>query len=62
MAMATLINKYFKWGWLKILLSHRKNNPINQPDPPELLGTKPAAYVAEDDLIWHQWEEKPLVL
>jgi hypothetical protein len=21
-----------------------------------------AAYVAEDGLIWHQWEEKPLVL
>jgi hypothetical protein len=22
----------------------------------------PAAYVAEDDLVGHQWEEKPLVL
>ena len=22
----------------------------------------PATYVAEDDLIWHQWEGKPLVL
>jgi len=22
----------------------------------------PAAYVAEDDLIGHQWEQKPLVL
>jgi hypothetical protein len=22
----------------------------------------PAEYVAEDGLIWHQWEEMPLVL
>jgi hypothetical protein len=22
----------------------------------------PAIYVAEDGLIWHQWEERPLVL
>jgi hypothetical protein len=22
----------------------------------------PAAYVAEDDLVWYQWEERPLVL
>jgi len=22
----------------------------------------PAAYVAEDGLVWHQWKEKPLVL
>ena len=22
----------------------------------------PAAYVAEDGLVWHQWEERPLVL
>ena len=22
----------------------------------------PAAYVAEDDLVWHQWEERPFVL
>jgi hypothetical protein len=21
----------------------------------------PAAYVTEDGLVWHQWEEKPLV-
>ena len=39
--------------------------------PPELPGTKPptkeytwlpAAYVAEDGLVRHQWEERPLVL
>jgi len=41
-------------------------------DSAELPGTKPRihmegpmasdAYVAEDDLVWHQWEGKPLVL
>jgi hypothetical protein len=48
---------------------------MNQPVPPELPGTKPpnkenslegpmtpAAYVAEDGLVGHQWEERPLVL
>ena len=49
---------------------HRKNNNINQPDPPELPGTKPPpksthggthdAYVAEDGLLGHQWEKEPL--
>jgi hypothetical protein len=51
-----------------------KNNNINQSEPPELPGTKPptrvymertmapAAYVAEDGLIWHPWEERLLVL
>jgi hypothetical protein len=49
----------------------RKNNNINQPDPTELPGTKPstkeynmvpAAYVAEEGLVRHQWEERSLVL
>jgi hypothetical protein len=47
---------------------------MNQPVPAELPGTKPptkeytwwdmapVAYVAEDDLVDHQWEERPLVL
>jgi hypothetical protein len=48
---------------------------MNQPVHPELPGTKsptirvhmvglmaPAAYVAEDGLVCHQWEERPLVL
>ena len=56
---------------LKSLQPHRKNNNINQPDSPELPGTKPstkegptapATYVTEDDLVRHQWEERPLVL
>ena len=46
-----------------------------QTPPPELPGTKPGTkrvhmegpiapvgYVAEDGLIWHQWEKSPLVL
>ena len=59
---------------LKGFATHRKNNNINQPDHPELPGTKPptrvhmegpmdpAAYVAEDGLVSHQWEERSLVL
>jgi hypothetical protein len=55
------------------LQPHRKNNNINQPDTPELPGTKPptkeytwrsmapSAYVPED-LVGHQWEERLLVL
>jgi hypothetical protein len=46
---------------------------MNQPVPPELPETKPAirenilwdflaAYVTEDGLVGHQWEERPLVL
>jgi hypothetical protein len=44
---------------------------FNQSDLPELPGTKPptkegpmapAAYVAEDALVRHQWEERPLIL
>jgi hypothetical protein len=47
---------------------------MNQPVPPELPGTKPpikentwwdsmapAAYVAEDGLVGHKWEERSLV-
>ena len=53
---------------------HSNNSKLNQPDPSKLSGTKlptsvhmeglmaPAAYVAEDCFIWHQWEERPLVL
>jgi hypothetical protein len=86
-------NKYsllLNWAWgpqwrsygkdWRGLQPHRKDNNINQPEPPfpraELPRTKPptkeyptmegpmapAAYVAEDGLIWHQWEGKPLVL
>ena len=55
---------------LKGFEPHRRNN-MNQPVTPELPGTKPpikknpmapAAYVAEDGLVSHQWEERPLVL
>jgi hypothetical protein len=46
---------------------------MNQPVPPEFPGTKPptkevegpmtpAAYVAMDCLVGHQWEERSLVL
>jgi hypothetical protein len=50
------------------------SNSINQQDSPELLGTgpptkeykegpmAPAAYVTEDGLVGHQWEERPLGL
>jgi hypothetical protein len=33
---------------------------MNKPVPPELLCL--AAYVTEDGLIGHHWEERPLVL
>ena len=45
---------------LKGFTTHRKNNNINQPDPPELTGVlmeasrAPSAYVAEDGLIRYQ--------
>ena len=53
--------------------SHRKNNNMNQPDPPELQGLKnhrvlkegnmaPASYVAENGLVEQQWEKRILVL
>jgi hypothetical protein len=47
---------------------------MNKPVPPELPGLNhqtcvhmkglmdPAAYVAEDGLVGHQWEERPSVL
>jgi len=57
---------------LKGFATPKTNKNINQPEPPELLGTiprvhrdgclAPAAYVAEDGLGGHQWEERPLVL
>jgi hypothetical protein len=31
---------------------------MNQPVPPELVSL--AAYVAEDGLVGHHWEERPL--
>jgi hypothetical protein len=33
---------------------------MNEPIPSELVS--PAAYVAEDGLVGHHWEERPLVL
>jgi hypothetical protein len=33
---------------------------MNKPVPPELVSL--AAYVAEDDLVGHHWEKRPLVL
>jgi hypothetical protein len=59
---------------LKGFATHRKNNGISQPNPPELPGTKPstrvhmegpmalAAFVAEVVVVGYQWEERPLVL
>ena len=59
---------------LKGFATHRKNSNISQPDLPELPGTKPptrvhmegpmakAAYVAQDKLVEHQWEEQLLGL
>jgi hypothetical protein len=62
---------------LKNLQPHRRNNNMNQPVTTEPSGTKPstkeyvwvggepmapAAYVAEDGLVGHQWEERTLVL
>jgi hypothetical protein len=57
---------------LKGFATHRKSNNINQPDTPKALrdettnqgvhmegSTAPATYVAEDGLVWYQWEEKP---
>ena len=45
---------------------------MNEPDLPEHPGTKPSteeggshgssAYIAEDGLVRHQWEERSLVL
>jgi hypothetical protein len=55
------------------LRTHRKNNNINQPDTLDSPGIKPptkeytwrepmatAAYVAEDGLIGHQQDDRPL--
>jgi hypothetical protein len=40
--------------------AYRWNNNMNQPVPPELISL--AAYVAEDGLVGHHWEERPLGL
>jgi hypothetical protein len=37
---------------------YRWNNNMNYPVPPELVSL--AAYVAEDGLVGHLWEERPL--
>jgi hypothetical protein len=37
--------------------------PVTKPSTKELVGSiVPATYVAEDGLIWYQWEGWPLVL
>ena len=56
-----------------VLLERASSVNWPNPLPPELHGTTnqsvhmegptaSAAYVAEDDLVRHQWEERPLVL
>jgi hypothetical protein len=54
---------------LRGLQPHRMNKNINQPDPPitkpptkEYTWLATATYVAEDDLVRHQWEERSLIL
>jgi hypothetical protein len=42
------------------LQPYRWNSNTNQPVPPELVSL--AAYVAEDGLVGHHWEERPLGL
>jgi hypothetical protein len=53
------------------LQPHGRSNNVNWPDLLELPGTvpptkeytlAPAAYVAEDGLVGHKWEERPLGL
>jgi hypothetical protein len=39
---------------------YRRNSNMNSSVTPELVSLD--AYVAEDDLIGHHWEERPLVL
>ena len=50
---------------------HGGSNCFNWPDPLELVGTESptkegpmalGAYMTEDGLVGHQWEERPLVL
>ena len=45
---------------LRDLQSYRRKNNINYPVPPELVSL--AAYVEEDGLVGHHWEERPFVL
>ena len=54
---------------LKELKHHRESNNINLANSQGLnqkvhieRPMAPAGYVAEDRLIWHQWEERHLVL
>lgn len=62
-----------KIGLLKPRFIREHRHLINQPDPSELSGTKlqtknmegpmaSATYVTKDDLVGHEWEERPLVL
>lgn len=44
--------------WYDSLQTFPLNNNMNQPVPPELLSL--AAYVADNGLVGHQWEERPL--
>jgi hypothetical protein len=44
---------------LKRLLSYKRNSNTYKSIPTQLLSL--TAYVAEDDLITHHWEENPLV-
>jgi hypothetical protein len=41
-----------------ILLAIKKREETNQSPPPKLVSL--AEYVAEDGLVGHHWEEKPL--
>jgi hypothetical protein len=45
---------------LRGLQPYRWNKNMNQPVPSELLSL--AAYVSEDGLVSHHWEERPLGL
>ena len=60
---------------LRVLQLHGKSNIVNSPNPPEFPGDWTtnlsvhmegpmalATYVAEDGLVRHQWEERPLGL
>jgi hypothetical protein len=45
---------------LRGLQPFRRNNNMNKAVLPELVSL--AAYVAEDGLVGHHWEERPFVL
>jgi hypothetical protein len=56
--------------YFKNLPSQVGSNSVNQPESQSSQGLDhqpkvpmaPAAYIAEDDIVGHQWEEKPLGL